>query len=374
MTENKEEYYSLDDLKNNIKSFFFYVVRKWWLLALVVLVGVGLGTVYYRIQKPKYKAVTTFILEDKSASSGGLAGLASQFGFNLSSITGGGNIFAGDNILNILKSKKVVQQVLLSGVDSATDHRTLADLYVEFNGLRRRWQKNSDLANINFSEAKKQMTPIADSALNIIYESILKNNLVTEKTSKQGSIIMVQLTAPNNNFARLMSERLVLEAGNLYLDIRTGTAKENIAQLQRRSDSLLILLNSKSYRAAASQPLDINPGIKTATVPVEIATRDKTVLATLYAEVTKNLEASKLLLSQQTPVIQLLDQPAYLLDDHKKGWSFLAVACAFGAGVVYVGIAFLLFMFFGFGRKNGSETQERKGSLVGKREKVVSMD
>src|SRR5690348_11146400 len=130
------------------------------------------------------------------------------------------------------------------------------------------------------------MTPIMDSVLNLIYESILKSNLVTERTSKQGSIIMVQVTASNSVFARLMAERLVDAASKLYLDIRTGTAKENIAQLQRRSDSLLILLNSKSYTAAASQPLDINPGIKTAIVPVEIATRDKTVLATLYAEVT----------------------------------------------------------------------------------------
>lgn len=351
MAQNKEEYYSLSDLTNNIKSFFFYLMRKWWLLVLMILLGIGLSTVYYRIQKPKYKAVTTFILEDKSANTGGLAGLASQFGVNISSLTGGANIFAGDNILNILKSKKVVQQVLLSGIDSVNDRHTLADLYLEFTGLKKSWNKRPGLENLDFSEVKKQMTPIADSALNIIYESVLKNNLVTERTSKQGSIIMVQITAPNNNFARLMAERLVTEAGNLYLDIRTGTAKENIAQLQRRSDSLLVLLNGKFYAAAASQPLDINPGIKTANVPVEIATRDKTVLATLYAEVTKNLEASKLLLSQQTPVIQLLDQPEYLLDDHKKGWMFLAVVGAFGAGVFYVGVAFLLFMFFGFGRR-----------------------
>jgi hypothetical protein len=373
MTQNGE-YYSLNDLKNNITSFLFYLMKKWWLLMLVILAGMALSTIYYRIQKPKYKAVTTFILEDKSASSGGLAGLASQFGVNISSLTGGGNIFAGDNILNILKSKKVVEQVLLSGLDSVIDHRTLADEYLEFTGLKKAWQKKPDLKNINFKEAKKQMTPIADSVLNIIYESIIKNNLVTEKTSKQGSIIMVQVTAPHNNFARLMAERLVAEAGNLYMDIRTGTAKENIAQLQRRSDSLLILLNSKSYSAAASQPLDINPGIKTAIVPVEIATRDKTVLATLYAEVTKNLEASKLLLSQQTPVIQLLDQPSYLLDDHKKSWLFLAFVGAFGAGAIYVSFVFLLFMFFGFGRKENIETLKQKDTLIIKKADASLMD
>lgn len=92
----------------------------------------------------------------------------------------------------------------------------------------------------------------------------------------------------------------------------------NIARMQRRADSLLALLNNKSYSVAASQMLDINPGFKTATVPTEIASRDKTVIATLYAEVTKNLEASKLILSQQTPVIQILDKPAWPLVDKRE--------------------------------------------------------
>jgi uncharacterized protein involved in exopolysaccharide biosynthesis len=104
-------------------------------------------------------------------------------------------------------------------------------------------------------------------------------------------------------------------------------------------------LNNKSFAAAARQPLDINPGIRTAIVPVEIATRDKTVLATLYAEVTKNLEASKLLLSQQTPVIQLLDQPEHLLDDNKKGLLFLLIVFGFVTLFLCVFAFFVSFFF-----------------------------
>jgi hypothetical protein len=137
-----------------------------------------------------------------------------------------------------------------------------------------------------------------------------------------------------------MAERLVKEAAKLYMDIRTGTAQENIKQLQLRSDSLLFLLNNKSYSTAASQPLDVNPGLKTAIVPVEIGTRDKTVLATLYAEVVKNLEASKLLLSQQTPVIQVLDKPGYLLKDKKMG------SILFGVIGAFVGFLFCIIILF----------------------------
>jgi uncharacterized protein involved in exopolysaccharide biosynthesis len=92
-----------------------------------------------------------------------------------------------------------------------------------------------------------------------------------------------------------------------------------------------MLLNNKSYAAAASQLLDVNPGIRTAIVPVEIASRDKAVVSTLYTEVTKNLEASKMMLSQQTPVVQVLDRPSLPLVDNRKGMSMLVVAGFFAA-------------------------------------------
>jgi hypothetical protein len=337
----KKEASSLNDLINTIRLFCNYLLRKWWLLTLFVLAGIVLGTAYYYRQKSKYTAVCTFVLEEKSSGSSGLSGLASQFGFNIGSLSGGG-IFSGDNILNILKSKKVVEQVLLSKISESSGKATLADLYLDFTGLKDSWQKKTSLAQINFFNSE-QLNPIQDSILNAIYEGIVRNNLSAEKKSKQGTIIQVQVTTSNSLFARLMTERLVDAAGKLYLDLRIGTAEGNIKQLQRRSDSLLMLLNNKSYSAAASQPLDINPGIKTASVPVEIAMRDKTVLTTLYAEITKNLEVSKMLLSQQTPVIELLDRPEYLLKDLKKTLSFSIVVFVALLMCLYLGVSFVLF-------------------------------
>ncbi|ANE50022.1 Wzz/FepE/Etk N-terminal domain-containing protein [Flavisolibacter tropicus] len=343
MEVNKE--YSLVDILKILKSFSQYLFKRWWLLAIVMLAGAGLGVVFYYKQKPKYEAVTTFILEEKSSGGGGLAGLASQFGVNLGGLGGGGSMFSGDNILNILKSKNVIQRVLLTKIEDTTyGGQTLSDLYLDFSGIKKAWQEEPLLAKFSFVGAEKQMSPLQDSVLNIIYEAITKNNIATDRTSKQGSIIKVQVTAENSLFARLMTERLVEEASKLYFDIKTGTAEANIQQLQRRSDSLLMLLNRKSFTAAASLPLDINPGIRTGVVPSEIATRDKTVLATLYTEVTKNLEASKLVLSQQMPVIQILDRPGYLLVDKKKGRLFWVATFLVGLSAIYISGIFLYFL------------------------------
>ena len=345
MERKKEDYYSAGDMLAGVKSFLNQLRKRWWLFLLIALAGAGAGAFYYYSQKPKYEAVCTFILEEKQGGMGGLGSIASQFGLDIGGMSGGGSIFAGDNILDILKSKKVVQQVLLSRVDSGGSRGiTLSDLYLDFSGLKEKWKNKPRLQNISFAGGDKKLDPVQDSVLNIIYDQVNKKNLVADRISKKGTIIKVQVTAQNQVFAKLLTERLVEQAGKMYLSIKTGTAQANINRMQRRSDSLLALLNNRSYRAASSQLLDVNPGLKTAAVPVEIAVRDKTVIATLYTEVVKNLEASKLLLSQQTPVIQLLDTPGLSLYDNKKGIAFLVIVFSFVAVMIYLAIETLVFI------------------------------
>jgi hypothetical protein len=335
MTNTTEDYYSIYDLISRTKYFLKYLISKWWVMLLACLLGATIGWAFYYLQKPKYQALTTFILEDKSAASGGsLAGLASQFGLSLG-MSGSGSIFGGDNILDILKSKKIVEHVLLTNADSTRGNLTLADRYLDFSHIKKRWQNKPKLAQISFIRSNP-LTAEQDSVLNLVYEDVVRNNLTTERASKQGTIIRVQITAPDAIFAKLMAERLVIEASKLYMNIRVGNLQANILELQSRSDSLLVLLNRKSFVAAASQPLDINPAIRTAAVPVEIANRDKTVLATLYAEVTKNLEASKMLLSQETPVIEMLDVPGLTLKDTRREKLSTCIAGAFGGLFLFI--------------------------------------
>jgi hypothetical protein len=69
-------------------------------------------------------------------------------------------------------------------------------------------------------------------------------------------------------------------------------------------------LNNKTYSAASSQQqlLDANPALRQMPVVTEISARDKTLVASIFAEVVKNLELSKTILSQETPVVQIVDQ------------------------------------------------------------------
>jgi hypothetical protein len=94
--------------------------------------------------------------------------------------------------------------------------------------------------------------------------------------------------------------------------------------LQKRADSIYVLLNRKTFSSATAQErlLDINPGLQSNAVSnVEVVGRDKMMLSAIYAEVVKNLEISKVALSQETPVMQIIDNVGLpLKKNHISVW------------------------------------------------------
>jgi len=120
----------LGDVIETIKRFFVYLRSQSKLIALCAIIGLVSPLIYRAFQKPAYAASTTFILEEKSAGGGGLAGIASQVGLDLGSLGGGGSsVFTGDNILDIIKSRVIIEKVLLTPI-AGNSKKTLADLYV----------------------------------------------------------------------------------------------------------------------------------------------------------------------------------------------------------------------------------------------------
>jgi len=346
--ENGENYNILSIIER-VKVFCNYLKRKIFIIIVVTILSAALGVLYYYIQTPKYVASSTFILEEKTgASMNGIAGLASQFGFDFGgSINNSANFFGGDNILEILKSRLIVENVLLSKVRKEDSSVTsLADLYADFNGYRRSWQKNNRLSGLTFNNTnnKRDLTLLQDSILYSMYKAIVKNSLTVDRLNKKGSIFTVQVTSANQVFSKYMVERLVQESRSLYINIKTSTSQANIIRLEAKADSLLHLLNSNSYEAVKLQILDPNPAAKEASVPVELAQRNKALVAAIYTEVVRNLEAGKISLGQQTPVIQLLDTPYFPLEANKKGRLFLLiVGGTTGAllAIAFFGISFL---------------------------------
>lgn len=349
MTEQTQnEHYTLKEISVKTKDFFCYLIGKWWVMLFFGLAGAGAGFGYYQWQKKKFLGECTFILEEKQAGLGGLGSIASQFGLDVGGLMGGGSIFSGDNIIEILKSRKILGEVLLSKAGKSAVNRdvTLADLFVEHVGWKKKWANRADLKDLTFKNAGgvNQLTTQQDSVMDIIHNQLLKKHLTVERVSKKGSIIKVSVIFANEEFSKEMSERIVQAAKAMYVDLKTSTSSNNVKRLEAKADSLLRLLNRKSYQTASSFVVDVNPALRTAAVPAELNSRDKVVLQTLYGEVVKNLEISRIALMQQTPVIQVLDFPTYPLED--KRTKLLVSVLLFALVFLVIGTVVIAIRYF----------------------------
>ncbi len=337
MSNTPQQTIKYPELKVLVGQFFKYALSQYKLFIIVCTVTAALGLVYGKLQPHTYKATSTFIVEDKSGSrGGGLSGLASQFGIDVGGLTGGGaGLFDGDNILEIMKSRSIIEKVLLTKREDALTKKTqtYADFYLGISKLGTRLQnKGINLANLNFASINENSTHsyLQDSILYTIFLDINKH-LIVDKKNKKSSIITMDLESPNQVFSKEFSETLIDKTSEMYIEIKTGNLSKSINKIQKKADSLQYALNSKN---------DIRNYINLS-IPNEGVARDKTISGALYGEVVKNLETMKLSLINQTPVIQILDQAKYpLLDQRLQARYYILIGFAVGFVLSFFYIVF----------------------------------
>lgn len=340
-TQQHTDEISIKELVQKVKYIWKILVSKWLFISLAGLLGGILGLGYAFLKPVKYTARLSFVVEDGKSAAGGLASLAGQFGFDLGG-AGGGGVFSGDNILLFLKSEGLIRETLMTFYDEA-GKITLADQYAESEKLKASWLKNDKVGSIIFSKyAERRMPRKEDSLIQSIVSDIVKNDLTVGKPDKKASFVEVKAMTRDELLSSLFAERLVKIATDRYVESKTKTKAINVAKLQLKADSLAALLNNKTYAAAASQQslVDANPALRTAPIASEISSREKTMAATIFAEVVKNLELSKTILNQETPVIQLVDQSTLPLPKEKTSKLKSLTGGSFLAG--FLAIAYLL--------------------------------
>ncbi|HVZ97326.1 MAG TPA: Wzz/FepE/Etk N-terminal domain-containing protein, partial [Chitinophagaceae bacterium] len=89
----------------HLEALIRLIFRKWWLFLIIGIVA-GLAGIYYASQqKIAYQSKLTFAL-DQAGGESNLMSFAAQFGF---SFGGNNDVFAGDNIIEIMQSRRIVE-------------------------------------------------------------------------------------------------------------------------------------------------------------------------------------------------------------------------------------------------------------------------
>lgn len=335
---------SLKDVVVNFKKCYSYLLSKWIAIILFVLFGSILGYLYARSKKPMYTALTSFVLEESNSGGGlgNLGGLASMVGVD---VGGNGGIFQGDNIIELYKSRTMIEKTLLTVVEANGKKELLIDHYITFKKLRDNWSKNPLLKNIDFKKERSSFNRLQDSVLGSVVTDIKTNYLNVSKPDKKLSIIIAEVKSPDEFFAKNFNDQIVKNVNDFYIQTKTKKSLENVAILQHQTDSVKAVLNGAIYSGAAiiDATPNLNPTRQILRVPIQRSQYNAEANKAILIQLVQNLELSKITLRKETPLIQVLDRPIYPVSVEKASKLKGIVLGGFVFGVLAV-IFFLLKM------------------------------
>ncbi|MFN5024875.1 MAG: lipopolysaccharide biosynthesis protein [Bacteroidota bacterium] len=317
---NTKQELTLKDIVHLAKYWWNYLYSKKTIILSIGLAGMLSGILYAYFSKKVYEAELTFALEEKSGMAGAYAGIASQFGIDIGKSSDGG-AFVGDNVMELFKSRLIIENALLQPVQFSNEKELLINRYLKYAKLDEKLASKEETKHIVFTADtdRDNYTRGHDSVLHAVCKSIKKNDLTVSKADKKLNIISLKIKSRDEEFAKHFCELLAAHVRELYIETKISKARRNVELLQQKADSVETLLYREMYGAAASMDQNFNPIRTELRVPYAQKQMHVELLTTVYAELLKNLEISKLTLQKEEPIIQVIDRPIYPLPYEKPG-------------------------------------------------------
>ncbi|MDM1295961.1 lipopolysaccharide biosynthesis protein [Sphingobacterium sp. N143] len=321
-----------------LQNWIKYFISKWHILVIAGLIGAGLGLLYAKFTKPIFTATTTFVLEsgEKASGLGQYAGVAAMVGIDLGGSSGG--IFQGDNLLELYKSRKMLEAALLTPLKKDSS-KLLIDRYLEVSEMKKDWKsKKPSLMGIDFRRSNQgNLQRDRDSILQKIIKDINKGSLSVAKPSSKLSIIKVDVKSEDEIFAKEFNEALVNEVNAFYLATKTKKSLNNIEILQHKTDSVRAVMYGSISTAAAA--IDATPNLNPTRqvqriVPSQRSQFSAETNKAILGQLVQHLEMSKMALMKEAPLIQAVDTPVYPLEKKKVGFIKAPVIGAFLLGLL----------------------------------------
>lgn len=320
------------------KSWIRFLLSKTLLIFVLSLLGMAAGIIYAKRQPIQYESYLTFSLdEDGNNVGGGFAGFAAQFGFGISD----NNLFSGDNIVEVIKSRTILERVLL-GTDTLNGRvTTMIDYYNGIHAKNKSPQKTkvafpAGLDNAKFSYAQ-------DSVLYNTQLDILKNHLKAARPDKQLNMYAISFKSPDERFTKIFTDKILSETIKFYTELKTQKSEATLKVLEQRVDVIKGNLNQSISSRAVTQDANLNTAFSAAQVPLQKQQLNMQVYGAAYGELYKNLELARFQYLQDIPLLQVINNNDYPMTRIKVSSVKWGIMIGFLSGLFSI---FLLTTFF----------------------------
>ncbi len=333
---------TLKDLILAFQKFRREAFRKWWLYGIVFLV-IGGALVYRALATPvTYEAKLTFMVnEDEGNPFGGVTGLLGQFGLG----RGRGGRYNLDKIVQLAKSRRIVQEVLLT----KTQGDYIGNQFIVLYDLDDQWAKDdSAMAGFRFTrDSVAAFNEQERKALLSLYALLAgspdKDGLMTATYDDESSVLTLTCETTDEqlsiDFARTQFDRL----SEFYIDQATERQLQTFNVVREKVDSIQEELTKADMNLAVFSDASNGMWSRVDLLKRDQLQREINKLSAMQVEAVKNMEYAEFSLKNAKPVIQEIDIPISPLQPLQP--SLLK------ALVIAAAVAFILTSLYLIGRK-----------------------
>ncbi|MGN6532304.1 MAG: Wzz/FepE/Etk N-terminal domain-containing protein [Ginsengibacter sp.] len=290
--------------------FLKSLLKRWPLFCIVGLAFGIAGFIYAWTRVPKYESNLTFVLnQGKNSGISGALSLAAQFGLNINNQ--GNDVFSGDNILEIIRSRRIVENVFLTVDTFNSTPYTLIEFYRQKTLNLDKKEIASSPVHFPVGVTRASLNYAQDSVLYTTFDDFTKFSLKADRPDKMLSIFSIRVKTTNEKFTKVFTDRLIHAADSFYTEICSKKERETLDILEQRVASMRGGLSSSLSSKAASQDANLNPAFAQSQVPLQKQQINAQVYGNAYSELFKNLELARFQYLNKIPLIQIIDQANY---------------------------------------------------------------
>jgi uncharacterized protein involved in exopolysaccharide biosynthesis len=154
-----------------------------------------------------------------------------------------------------------------------------------------------------------------------MYNNLSSSSLTVGQKDKKVAIITIEVSSEDELFAKNFAEALVKKVSDFYIDTKSKKSRENMAILEKQTDSIRRELNGAitGVAVANDNTFNLNPALNVRRAPSARRQVDVQANTAILTELVKQTELAKVTLRNETPLIQIIDKPILPLEKERFG-------------------------------------------------------
>ncbi len=321
-----------------------FLLSKWTILLVAVIVGTAIAYVLHRKTAVIYRATLDFMVnQDESTGGGGqLSSMLSSFG--LAGIGGAGGEANPDKILFIARSNSTIlpsiyDSVVVDGELDLLGNHVIAR-YAAIEEWEYRDEPLTEIPDAELGKGNESLEPwLRNKVKNRIIGSGNTPGLVSFGADEDSGIMTISAVTNSEDLSLHLSRRIYDNLATYYIAKTTEPQVRSFQHLKHKADSLEGLIDASASRIATT--IDTEQGINTARSKLtrNRLERNSSLAALAYGKILQNLEIAEFSLMNITPFFQIVNEPLTPLPaDQPSRIRYLLQGAAISAFLVAVAL------------------------------------